>query len=64
MHYNYVADGFHTKKFVADFFKKSKLFQWKTAILRILSSPPPGEGLGPRTLFIFGSLESLYVTSY
>jgi len=37
MSYNFVADGFHIKKFVADFLQVKCDFRGKTAVLRFLT---------------------------
>jgi len=38
MPYNFVADGFHTKNFVADFVQAKCDFTRKTAVLRFWTS--------------------------
>ena len=61
MSYNFVADCFGThKKFIADFLAAKCDFKAKTAVLRF---EPFLWGLGQRTLFILGSLESAQWTT-
>ena len=56
MPYNFAADSFHTKNFVADFLQAKCDFTRKSAVLRFWD--PLWETYGPRTTIILGSLES------
>jgi len=57
MPYNFAAESFHTRNFVADFLREKPKFlygKWKK-----FTFEAPFGGQGQRTMFILGSLESL-----
>jgi len=57
MRYNFAADSFHTKNFVADFLQAKCDFRRKSARFAFLSLDPLVD-LGQRTMIILGLLES------
>ena len=57
MPYNFAADSFHTKNFVADFLQAKCDFLRKSAVLRF-ETPLEDRERGQRTTIILGSLES------